>query len=283
MSKRVPGSKIRRILVALDCSGQDKDALLVAARLAAMLRAELKGLFIQDPDLMRFADLPIATEVVSHSAIERAVDRTRLERDLEAQANRISQELAQLAEQLKVRWSFETIKGMLENELFAVASRADLLIVHRKTGRMLVAHDQLGTTALAIATKARRTVMIMEEHDSLDLPLFVLIEMPESGIKTLATALRLSRLNQHRIIVLVHANSLENFEALSREIDQWVQTKRRTVEISWLRKLEMPILSHRLWQEGGGVLVVMADSPFLERVTLAQLIQQLKLPLVLVR
>jgi hypothetical protein len=148
---------------------------------------------------------------------------------------------------------------------------------------MLVAHDQLGSTALVMATKSQRTVVIMEEHDSLDQPLFVLIEARESGISALAAALRLSRLNHRRIIALIHADSLERFEALSGEIDHWMQAKRRGVEISWLHKLETAILSHRLWQEGGGVLIVAAVTPFLKRVTLAQLMQQLKLPLVLVR
>ena len=46
-------SRIRRILVALDASTQDQNALQVAVHLAAGLRAELHGLFLQDVSLIR--------------------------------------------------------------------------------------------------------------------------------------------------------------------------------------------------------------------------------------
>ncbi|MEN8130981.1 MAG: universal stress protein [Pseudomonadota bacterium] len=283
MAKQSRGAKIRRIQVALDSSVQDNTTIQVAVHLAAMLRAELQGLFIQDFDLMRFADLPIAKEVISYSAIERRVDRAQLEKDLESQAKRISREFAQLAGQQKVRWSFETVRGYIESEVLDATERADLLIVHRKTGRTLVSHDQLGSTASMMATRSKRTVLILEGPVPLGQPLFVLVEESESGINALNVAVRLSKRNHRRLIVLIHTDSLNAFEGLRKEMQDGLLGRGREAEFSWLRKLEIPILSHKLWQEGGGVLIVAADAPFLKQTPLAQLIKQLKLPLVLVR
>lgn len=283
MAKRSPGAKIRRIQVVLDASVQDNITIQAAVHLAAMLRAELQGLFIQDSALMRFADLPIAKEVISYSASERSMDRARLEKDLESQAKRINREIAQLAGQQKVRWSFVTVRGYNESEVLDATERADLLIVHRKTGCTLVSHDQLGSTALMMATKSKRTVLILEQQVSLEQPLFVLVEEAESGINALKVAVRLSKRNHRRLIVLIHADSLTVFEGLQKEMQDWLLARGRGAEFSWLRKLEIPILSHKLWQEGGGVLVVAADARLLKQTPLAQLINQLQLPLVLVR
>ncbi len=283
MTEQPHNSEIRRILVALDSSGRDQEALQIAARLAALLQAELLGLFIQDPDLMRFADLPIASEVISYSASARSVDRAKLEKDLQAQVKRMSSELARLALQQKVRWSFEVVSGFIESEVMEAVKQADLLIVHRKSGRTLVTHDQLGSTASVIVTKAQRPVVILEEHGTLEGPLYVLIEELESGKSALAAALRLSRRNHRKLIVLIATASLKQYQQLSKSIENWLRAQERRAELSWLRKVEPAVLSHILWVQGGGVLVLCADAHLLRQITLATLIKQLKLPIVLVR
>jgi len=52
-----------RILVALDATEDSLTSLDLATRLAAKLRAELEGLFVEDINLLRMADLP-CTRVV---------------------------------------------------------------------------------------------------------------------------------------------------------------------------------------------------------------------------
>ena len=65
---------IRRILVALDASRHSLAALEAAAELAARLKAELVGLFVEDIDLLRLAGLPFAREIRYPSAIIQQLD-----------------------------------------------------------------------------------------------------------------------------------------------------------------------------------------------------------------
>lgn len=277
------GSEIRRILVALDASGHDREALQTAARLAVLLQAELLGLFIQDPELIKFAELPFASEVISYSAAARNVNRARLERDLRAQVKRMSSELARLALQEKLRWSFEVVSGIVDSEVMEIVKRADLLIVHRKSGTTLVTHDQLGSTAAVIVTKAQGPVVILEEHASLEGPLYVLIEERESGMRALAAALRLLHRNHRKLVVLITAESREQYQQLSKNFEDWLRAQDRRADFNWLPKVEPAVLSHIVWLGGGGVLVLCADAPLLRRTAVAALIKQLKLPVVLVR
>lgn len=283
MAEQTQSSKIRRILVALDSSGRDQEALQTAARLAMLLKAELLGLYIQDPGLMKFAELPIASEVISYSASARSVDRVRFERDLQAHAKRMSSELARLALQQKLRWSFEVVNGIVDAAVTHAVERADLLIVHRKSGGILVAHDQLGSTASVIVTKARGPVVIVEEHATLEGPLYVLVEEHESGMRALAAALRLLHGNHHKLVLLITAESREQYQQLSKTFADWLRAHEEEADFNWMRKVELALLSHIVWLGGGGVLVLCADAPLLKRTPVAALIKQLKLPIVLVR
>ena len=77
---------IQRILVALDASPHSQAALDAAATLAARVSAELQGLFIEDVNLLRLAELPFAREVGSFTATHRRLDARDLERDKQAPA-----------------------------------------------------------------------------------------------------------------------------------------------------------------------------------------------------
>ena len=283
MSEKAQTSNIRRILVALGSSMEDRKSLQTAAKLAAALQAELQALYIQDMSLIRFAELPFATELISHSASERSIDPVLIQKELEVQAKQVNRELARLAEQQNVKWSFETVQGHVESEILAASEQADLLIVNRTTGRTLVTRDQLGTTAAVFVTKSHRTVVLLEQQSYLDKPLVVLIENLESGLKALATGVRLT-LGQHRkLIVLICAQSLQAFDHLKTELSNWLHGQDRQAEFSWLRRVDPQVLAHRLWQQGGGVLVLSADTRVLAHSSIALLMRQLKLPLVLVR
>lgn len=275
--------RIRRIVVALDSSAQDGGMLRAVAALAARLQAELHGLFILDANLTRFAELPCATEVISSSAAARNIDPAVLRKDLQRQIDKVSRALASIAQQQNVRWSFETAGGHVESEVLARLEQADLLIVNRRTGRTLVSRDQLGSTATFVISKSRRTVVVLEEHARLDRPPIVLFEDPQTGLSALATAVRLLQDDGLKLTVLIAAASKESFEALKAEADTWLQKHRCQSDYKWLRRPAMQTLAHVIWEQGGGVLVLAADTPILEKIALGALMQELKLPVVLVR
>ena len=75
MSER--GPSIRRILVALDASPSSLVALEEAAKLAAVWDAELAGVFVEDSELLRMAQLPFMQTVGSFSFCLSRVARER--------------------------------------------------------------------------------------------------------------------------------------------------------------------------------------------------------------
>lgn len=142
------GTKVSKgqILLALDSASDNRNALLTAVRLAARLRAELNGLFLEDSDLLRIASLPFAQEILHWSARERSLGQGELERSLKALAARAQRELAQAALEADVHWSFRIERGSRPQLLRDAGERYDLLLLgerRRSAGGGLSAPDRV--------------------------------------------------------------------------------------------------------------------------------------------
>lgn len=83
-----------RIVVVFDTTPLGEAALEAAAGLAAALEAELAGLFVEDIDLVRMAQLPFAAELGLASAVLRRIEASDLERAFRLQAERSRERLA---------------------------------------------------------------------------------------------------------------------------------------------------------------------------------------------
>jgi hypothetical protein len=110
-----------RIVIELAPGVPGPKSLEAAAALADRLGAELVGLFIEDPDLLRFAALPFAHEIGHASAQRRRTDVTAIERSLRAHADEAQRALASAAARSAIRWSFRVARGLAAAELLSAA------------------------------------------------------------------------------------------------------------------------------------------------------------------
>jgi nucleotide-binding universal stress UspA family protein len=146
-----PGFTIRRILVALDASPDSLAALDAAARLAAKMNAELQGLFVEDQELLRLAEIPLARELAYFSAAGVPLSRETMERKLRAQSAQIRAALAGAAERAHVAYSFRSVRGQVEIEVSTAAGDVDLLVLGG-IGWSVGRRARIGSTALGIAS-----------------------------------------------------------------------------------------------------------------------------------
>jgi len=117
-----------RIWVALDDAECGLAALDAAAILASRLRAELRGLFVEDINLLRLARLPFSQVVGRASASWRPLDAAELERQLRGQAARSRALLSRLAERERLSWSFHVARGELVAETLTLSSQGEWVI-----------------------------------------------------------------------------------------------------------------------------------------------------------
>jgi hypothetical protein len=108
--------EINRVIVPLDAASETGTAIDTAARLAARWRVPLRGVFIEDEELIGLASLPFARQVTLGAGVE-PLTRDRVEDHFRAFAERARRELAAAAERHDVKWSFETVRGPLAPDM----------------------------------------------------------------------------------------------------------------------------------------------------------------------
>lgn len=144
-----------RIVIELAPGLRARGSLEAAAALADRLGAELVGLYIEDPDLLRFAALPFAHEIGHASAVRRRTDVSAIERSLRAHADEAQRSLASAAERSAIRWSFRVARGIAATELLAAALGAAAEAVSREVRLLLLGDGSSPAARWAEAARSR--------------------------------------------------------------------------------------------------------------------------------
>jgi len=282
MNKKKHELLIRRILVALDASPHSLAALEAAVDLAARLRAELSGLFVEDVNLLRLAGSPLAQEVGFFSATRRRLDAQQIERQLRAQASRVRQALQAMAEPAEVQWSFRIARGVIASELLTAAAEVDLIILGRG-GWSLTRRRRLGSTARAVLSEAPCLALILQHGAGLEMPVLVVYDGSPLAQKALAAAAALVEEEKGHLTVLILADGADAAHRLQKQAAGWLQERGVEVRYRLLTKLSVPRLAHIVQLEGGGTLVLPARSPLLQDEALLTLLDEIEIPVLLVR
>lgn len=128
--------RVRRVVVKMDAEAHNHGVLAAAVALAHKLQVELVGLFVEDADLLHFAEFPFTCEVCFPSATRRAVDALTMQRTLRVLAEDARKTLAHAVSRSAVRWSFEVTRGA-SSAFLAAASDADLVIAGMRPQQVL--------------------------------------------------------------------------------------------------------------------------------------------------
>ena len=271
---------IRRILVALDTSSHSMAALQVAANLASTLQAELRGLFVEDVNLLRLAALPFAREVRWTTAARRTLDEAEMERELQLRASQARRALAHAAEQADAEWSFRVVRGVVSKEVLEAAVDADLLSMGRAS-RSRASRVPLGSTARAAAGKVRGAVLLARMGADLEQPIIVTYDGTPPAARALAAAARMSQANGSNLIVLIMAADADDAPHLAEEAHDYLEP--RVPHAEYRNLLSSEELVAAVERETFGLLILGGESPLLEGDDLQDLLDRLDCPVMLVR
>lgn len=191
-----PADKLRtRITVMLGSSSADRTTLELLSLLVAETPAEILGLFLEDPELLALAELPVAREFCQLTHSERRLEAADIERQLRIQARAAEQALAGLAGASGFNWSFRTVRGSLAGLLADALHEMDLLLL--SASRSI----QPLPAKSALSRPVRR-------------PVAVIFDGSEAAERALTVACRIASAGKQPLSILLAATGAGDPEAL---------------------------------------------------------------------
>ncbi len=222
MNEQEKGLIVQRILVALDTSYHSLAALRAAVELASSLEAELRGIFVEDINLLRAAGLPGAQEVQYPFDAVARMDQARMERLLRAQAEQARRALVKACEKEKITWSFRVARGDVASKVLEAAKEVDLLSIGRAS-RPLISRAQTGSTARKVTVQASRSVLLLPRDARIRAPIVALYDESPTGQQALKLAGRLAREYGKYLSILSFDEAEKAVERLQDQAADWLQ------------------------------------------------------------
>jgi nucleotide-binding universal stress UspA family protein len=270
---------IRRILIALDASPASQAALELAADLALRYQAELIGIYVEDVNLLRSADIPFTEEVGTYSAASRQIDSSHIERELRAHAHRVEQLLSSIAQKANLRWSFRSTRGLIPGELMAAASGSDLIVLG-KTGWSGRKH--IGSTAREIALGSPIQSLILMHRVRPDTPVMVVYDGSTASKNALAAARTIIN-PESTLTVLIKSESREAAEQLEKEVRDSFQSDELKIKFRWVVDIKGDRISQLALISNCDVVVMPAQSEEFDPETLVTMLDKADCAVLLVR
>lgn len=126
MSIDLPRNTPRRVIVALDATSTSPP-LEAIVRLAAELRAELFGLFVEEAELLEIAALPATRAIPASGVGEAFLDEAVMRRALRAHSGALRRTLEELTARWQVTATYEVVSGNVAEHLSTRTTNDDLL------------------------------------------------------------------------------------------------------------------------------------------------------------
>jgi hypothetical protein len=249
--------QIRRVVLAQDVTSRDTQTIVAAVELAARLRVQVLGLFLEDPGLLRWASLPVARQVSPWGS---GLDRERFADQLRILTTQAQAQLEEVARRLGVPWQAQVLRGALQE--LAHETSDDLWIIGT-TSRVMDLEVQSFSLLRPALLQAARLVLLLPRSTAFQRPLVVLHDQSASLAASiepvLEAALGLTQTPAQPLSVLMIGDRTE----LAAMVQAW-QAKRnvlvRPIHLSWAGIEELARVAALV---GCDVLVVGADLPLL--------------------
>jgi nucleotide-binding universal stress UspA family protein len=267
---------LQRILVGLDASPSSLTALDAAAELAGALGIELRGLFVEDVNLLRVAELPSARVLGSFSGKPLPLERRHLEGGLRAEARKARKALAAVAESGLLRWSFHVARGVVAPEILA-AAEANLVVV----GKSGWSGSRVGSTARAVAVSAPGPALIVGRETRPGSTVVVLYDGSAAAQRALVLAASLTR--KRDMTIVFPKDGSQDIKSLVAQAERWLAEHGVPANSFELTSGDLSALARLVNREEASLLLVPGDTSAGREAALAGLVEEIERPVLFIR
>ncbi len=272
--------RFRRVLLQMDTSTHCRETLDVAIDIAAHLRAELHGIFVEDSDLISVGGLDFVREFSLSSPTARTLDNRTLDLQLKALANSARRRLEQAGTLRKVTVGFRTVRGDFQKEMANATQDADLIIVEG-TGRLHARYYRARLPGRNTVRGRMRPTLLLKGGRPLAKQFTIICDSVETARRCLAAAASLTPDDGHEYTLLPCASTAADADKLAAALTKGIDETGHHLRVAAPVSLQAAaILGHLGSPES--LLVVADDGPLLKDEANARLLFESRHPLLLV-
>jgi nucleotide-binding universal stress UspA family protein len=219
----------RRVVLQIDAASHCLDTITMASEIAARLDAELRGVFVEDNDLLSAGGLEFVREISLSSATARHFDRPALEAQLNAMARSARRKLAQEAAKRDLVFAFQTIRGDRQRGLKEIAGEKDLIITEG-TGRLHRRSFKAPFTSLE--AQWDRTTLMLKGGGQLSNQIVIICCDVDEARRALQAVGSISLTNDRQVMLLPVASGIERGRNLRQGLAALVKSSPTDVTIA---------------------------------------------------
>jgi nucleotide-binding universal stress UspA family protein len=278
--EEAPEHGIERILVALDPSEHSRAALRAAARMAARLDAELTGLFVEDVNVRRLAELPFIQEVGLFTGTCRRVETQQLSRQLQVQAGRMRRQFTISTRAVETQCTFRAVRGRVAREVLRAAAEADVVVLGKGSWSAFET-EHLAPDVRQVLSEAPASTLVLRAGTEVEPPMRVVYDGTFLGDRALSIAAMLAE--DGHLMVFVLADDPDRAARLREAASE--RLKGRELELSFQTLTESSVsrLAYLVAHEERGTLVMPADPEALQDEAVLDFLDETGAPVLLVR
>ncbi len=259
----------RRLAVILGGGDADARALGILASVLSEFSPEVAGLFLEDADLFRLAELPFSYEISRLTSRSHPLTTIELEREVRVQAVHAERALQVTAERAGLKWSFQRMRGRLNTALEA-APNVNLLLLSA-TRRSIVSSGEARALGKALRTSENEATR----------PIVAVFDASDPATVALESAIRLSRSTNRRLeVILVAATADAVAELRDRAVELLAP---QTATLRGVSDMAIETLTDAIRAAAPALLVIGANDPFLESSGVGLLRRSIDCPALIVR
>lgn len=185
--------RLRTILVALDSSSRSGSVLRVAGELADKARAELRALYVEEVEWFEASKFNFSQQISSYTGSLIPFSERHIAQESRALGATIEKLFVELSKQLQIKYSYQSVRGIVSEKLMEAAAGSDMIIIGR-TGRYGHYSSGPGNTARYLAEKSTKPVLVWNSTQEWPRQFIGLCGLPVNGVKVIRWTMELGQI-----------------------------------------------------------------------------------------
>lgn len=272
---------VEHILVALDKSSHSLAALQAAVELARHYHATLKGVFVEDINVLNLAKLPFRQEVGEYTATVREITTDGLSREISVQSRWVTRFFQATINQTDVSADFVVLRGNI-HEIVNKESQACDLVIIGKSGTNPLGRRRFGSTAKALIKHHQKPLLLIEENTQLGYPIIVIYEDSPLGKISLETARNLID-PEETLVIFLNADDPDDFSITATKLKQWGIENKINISIESFKLLAISRVIGIVEDMKTGLFILPHNNESLLINRFELFLEEIRLPIFLIR